>query len=303
MNRTLLVLILFSSISCSQVEENKKVELPYAYTECLVEPEQLFRELSGENGFKVIDLRKPEDYAKGHLPEALNIWRNQITDTINYSYAGMMPTKSRLAQFLGTLGISATDTIIIYDNKANCDAARLWWIMKFYGHEHVKLLNGGLKSWEALGYALSTQLDTTHSEDYVFQNPIDSSLYASAEMVGFVQADSSKMLLDTRGLEEFSGAKLKKGAASAGHIETALNVDWAEAVDYNGNHKFLPASTLKKKFDAIGITGENTVVSYCHSGVRSAHTLFVLTELLGYKNIRNYDGSWTEWSHLNQAKD
>ena len=115
--------------------------------------------------------------------------------------------------------------------------------------------------------------------------------------------DSSLILLDTRGLEEYSGSKLKNGAAWAGHIPSAKNIDWAEAVDYHGNHKFLPSDELKNKYDSLGITGNQPVVTYCHSGVRSAHTLFVLTELLGYKNVRNYDGSWIEWSHLNQAED
>jgi thiosulfate/3-mercaptopyruvate sulfurtransferase len=116
--------------------------------------------------------------------------------------------------------------------------------------------------------------------------------------VEIAQQDSQIFILDTRSDEEFTGQYQKKGAAKPGSIEGAENLDWSVAVDFEGTKKFLPADQLKEVYRSVGIDGAIPVVVYCHSGVRSAHTLFVLTELLGYRNIKNYDGSWAEWSHI-----
>jgi thiosulfate/3-mercaptopyruvate sulfurtransferase len=197
---------------------------------------------------------------------------------------------------LGKLGINAADTIVIYDEKAECDAARLWWVLKFYGHKNVKLLNGGLTTWNALGNELSIDAAISDTTAYRFQLQPDSSILA---LLGAIELmpDSDLLLLDTRGTDEYSGEFHKSGAAYPGHIKGAINLDWAVAVDYDGTQKFLSAQELKARYAAIGIDGTKPVITYCHSGVRSAHTLFVLTELLGYRNIKNYDGSWVEWSH------
>ncbi len=252
--------------------------------------------MSQSDAYKFIDLRKPEEYNQGHIKGAVNIWRTQITDT-SFAYGGMMPTQIQMETLLGQLGISATDTVVIYDQKAECDAARLWWVLKFYGHQNIKLLNGGLTEWKASDGELTTNKSLINPTDYQFSDQPDFSILA---MFGAIEAqpDEQSLLLDTRGIEEYSGEFHKKGAAYPGHIEDALNLDWSSAVDYSGTQKFLNADELKQLYAATEIDGKKPVITYCHSGVRSAHTLFVLTELLGYRNIKNYDGSWIEWSHL-----
>lgn len=282
-------------VSCS-FESTKTGPAEYASTECLIEAEALTQKRASINGMKLIDLRKPEEFSGGHISGAVNIWRDQITDT-SYSYDGMMPTQAQMEMLLGQLGIHSSDTIVIYDDKAECDAARLWWILKFYGHPNIKLLNGGLKAWIAAKGQLSKTESTPGPSNYRFISQPDSSIHASADLVLSILRNDQVILLDTRGDEEFNG-KLKDGAAKGGHIENATNLDWAMAVDFNGTQKFLNADQLKANFKAVGIDGQKPVITYCHSGVRSAHTLFVLTELLGYRNIKNYDGSWIEWSHI-----
>lgn len=266
----------------------------YASTKCLIEAEQL---LGSVADYKLIDLRKPEEFQTGHIPNALNVWRNQINDT-SYAYGGMMPTKPQVESLLSKLGILPIDTIVIYDDKAECDAARLWWILKFYGHNHIKLLNGGLTAWQAADGVLSADSSLSEPTEYHFTGSSDSTILSLIGDVELALLDSEVMVLDTRGDSEHSGSEHKKGAAHAGRIDGSLNLDWAMAVDYNGTNKFLPARELKEMYTSIGIDGTKPVITYCHTGVRSAHTLFVLTELIGYRNIKNYDGSWTEWSHL-----
>ncbi len=290
-------LILLFVAGCGETIDRNEKTSEYYSTRCLAEVEELGR--AGVN-WKLIDLRKPEEFSEGHLPGALNVWRTEITDT-SYPYGGMMPTQAQMELLLSELGITATDTILIYDNKAACDAARLWWILKFYGHPNIKLLNGGLKAWvDAYGQLSRLETNPIRSE-YRFTSLPDSSIHASMTMVGRILADTSFVLLDTRGKEEFNG-KLKEGAVRGGHIDQAVNLDWAMSVDYNGTMKFLPSDSLKERYAAVGIDGTKPVITYCHSGVRSAHTLFVLTELLGYRNIKNYDGSWIEWSHSTAAR-
>ena len=294
----LLLAVHLFACRTAPIQEEKK-DATYASTACLIEADTLWQKLSSENGIKLIDLRKSSEYATGHIHGAFNIWRDQITDT-SYAYGGMMPTRTHVEQLLGRHGISPSDTIVIYDRNAACDAARLWWILRFYGHQHIKLLNGGLNAWESEGHHLSTEYPQPEPGEYRFLSAADSTIHASYPMVKANINNPDIILIDTRGSEEFNG-KLKDGAARGGHIEGAINLDWSTAVDYAGTHRFLDADQLKVNFLAVGIREQTPVITYCHSGVRSAHTYFVLSELLGYRNIRNYDGSWIEWSHV-QAK-
>lgn len=296
MNWKISGLLIFAAllfVGCGTSEQPKSKASEYASTESLAEVEDL---LSAGVRWKIIDLRKPEEFQQGHIPGAQNVWRTDITDT-SFAYGGMMPNQLHMEQLLGRLGIAASDTILIYDDKAECDAARLWWILKFYGHPNIKLLNGGLKAWVAVNGELSNSEAKPEPSNYQFDSQPDSSVYASIKYLRSHLGSHDFILLDTRGEQEFNG-KPKDGAAYGGHIENAVNLDWAMAVDFNGTQKFLDADQLKVNFQDVGVDGEKSVITYCHSGVRSAHTLFVLTELLGYRNIKNYDGSWIEWSHI-----
>ena len=245
----------------------------------------------------IIDVRRPAEFEGGHITGSVNLWRDQVTDT-SYSYGGMMATKNQIEELLSSLGATSTDTLILYDAKADVDAARLWWILKFYGHQNVRLLNGGLKCWTKIGGQLSTQKDSPAYAEFTFTSNADSSIHASIDQVREASESASSTLIDTRSVAEYSGEVLKNGAAWPGHIESAINIDWPTSVDYSGDHRFLDSDSLRLVYSELD--REKPIITYCHSGVRSAHTLFVLTELLGYEDVRNYDGSWTEWSHLTQ---
>lgn len=292
-NRTLIAIIVFIA-SCGESSTTLKKPNSYASTKSLIEAEEL---LGVTANYILIDLRKPEEYASGHLPQALNVWRNQITDS-SYAYGGMIPTQHQFENLLSGLGITPTDTIVIYDDKAECDAARLWWILKFYGHQHIKLLNGGLAAWLAVNGQITNDFPKIEKSTYRFSNSPDSSVLALLSDVELAISDSEIIILDTRGVEEYSGKFQKSGAAKPGRINQAINIDWATAVDYNGTKKFRSSKELSEIYKSAQTDTTNEIIVYCHTGVRSAHTFFVLSELLGYKNVKNYDGSWTEWSQL-----
>lgn len=290
--------IILTACSCSpQSNETADKELEYANPWSLIEPE----ELNGRSENTVlIDVRKPAEFLEGHIVGAVNVWRDQITDT-SYSYGGMMATKNQMENLLRSLGVASSDTIILYDAKADVDAARLWWILNFYGHDNARLLNGGLKAWQGIGGELVSTSEETETSDFEFSGQEQASIHASINEVEKASTEGSAIILDTRSTKEYSGEKLKNGAAWPGRIPTAINLDWPTSVDYSGDHRFLGADSLKKLYE---VANESLpVITYCHSGVRSAHTLFVLTELIGHKSVRNYDGSWTEWSHLNPASE
>ena len=247
---------------------------------------------------RLIDFRKPEQYANGHIPGALNLWRDAIENP-TYAYGGMLADKSHMEKILSDLGITNEHELIIYDDQGLPEAARMWWALKHYGFPNVKLLNGGIQSWENSGNTL--QLDRVKPEpsEYSFPStPAVGKLITKEELYELISSkEHSYVLVDTRSKEEYTGNRWKTGAAKAGRIPTSVHLDWSEAIHFEGNKKFKSLADLERIFDRLGVSKEDKIIVYCHSGVRSSHTYFVLTELLGYKNVYNYDGSWTEWSH------
>ena len=297
------ILLVFLS-ACSRPEQGntvpesqESVDQIYANPSSLIEPEAIQLNINLLVNTFLIDVRKPSDFDDGHIAGSINVWRNQITDT-SYNYGGMMARKGQMEQLLSELGVIPSDTLILYDAKANVDAARLWWILKYYGHKHVRLLNGGLKNWQDTGGALDTVKIEYYDTKYKFEDEVNSEIQASIQTVKSAIEKGRGILVDTRSKEEFFGELQKKGAARAGAIPSSVNLDWSASVNYEGNHRFRPVREIEKIYGDIGINESTEVITYCHSGVRSAHTLFVLKELLGYGKVQNYDGSWTEWSHI-----
>ncbi|MFD2588883.1 sulfurtransferase [Croceitalea marina] len=261
----------------------------------LIETE-LLSETLDLTGLKIIDFRRKEHYSQGHISGAIQLWRDDIEDA-SFPYKGMMAKKEEVEKLFSKLGINNTDILVLYDDKGSCDAARLWWVLKSYGFNNSKILNGGLQAWLAFG-GTTTQKATVHQET-VFTLPSVSSelLILKNELYELLATNSPPLLIDTRTYDEYTGKRQKLGAARAGRIPKSEFLDWAEAIDYDNTMKFKPVSELESLYAAFGIGKNDTIVTYCHTGVRSAHTTFVLTELLGYKNVKNYDGSWSEWSY------
>ena len=289
----------FSKDSVPNLETETAINEPSNYysTEHLVEVEAL-QGLLDQPSMKVVDFRKREAFKKGHIPGALPMWRTEVEDT-SYAYGGMMASKKQMEALLSGLGIRNSDTILVYDDRGSCDAARLWWILANYDFNSVKIINGGLDAWKEIGGSISTAQSEITASD--FKLPTQSSMKYTAttkEMLRRVFEKKGPVIIDTRTEDEFSGKRQKKGAQAGGRIPGSTLIDWADCMDINATKKFKSYEALVAIYKDLELNDKTGVITYCHSGVRSAHTTFVLTQLLGYKNVRNYDGSWTEWSTL-----
>lgn len=289
------MLLLFCFFSCKS--EKEKTATQAFGKSILIEVEQLL-ENSTASDIKIIDFRKKEAYVKGHIPNAIRVWRTDIEDS-SFSYKGMMASRKQIEQLFSKLGIKSDDTLVLYDDNGSCDAARLWWVLKCYGFENTKILNGGLKAYMSAKAKLSKDLPQFANTVFTLPNTTFNKHHISKnELLQKLQDSIPHILIDTRTLDEYSGKRHKKGAAKAGRIPGSTLIDWAHSVDFDGSQKFKSEFDLNNLYGDLGKTKEKEVIVYCHSGVRSAHTTFVLTELLGFENVRNYDGSWTEWSQF-----
>ena len=266
----------------------------FAHPEKLVSGEWLEAHL-GEPGLVVVE--SDEDvllYETGHIEGAVKIdWHTDLNDPVERDYID----GEQFAALLGSKGISRDTTIVIYGDKSNWWAAYALWVFTLFGHEDVRLLDGGRAKWEADGRAYTTTPESAVAVEYPVVQRDDSRIRAYKDDV---LAHLGKPLIDVRSPEEFSGQRTTapaypdEGALRAGHIPSAQNVPWAKAAADDGT--FRPTIELDAIYrDGAGLTEGDDVVAYCRIGERSSHTWFVLTHLLGFENVRNYDGSWTEW--------
>ncbi|MCO5725814.1 sulfurtransferase [Robiginitalea marina] len=266
----------------------------YAHPASLVSVDELVR-LSGHKHLKVIDFRQREAFDQGHIPGALPMWRSDI-EARDQATPGLVASGEALEALLSGLGISPEDTLVVYDDQGGPDAARFWWAMRLYGFEQVRLLNGGLQAWQGEGLPLNAAYTAPSPANFRFAGAGDPSLRIEKDTLLGLLGSPEWALIDTRTHEEYSGKRQKDGALAAGHIPGSLHIDWAESVRYNGDKTFRTPEELAKIYQDLPADRDGLIVTYCHSGVRSAHTSFVLTQLLGYTRVRNYDGSWLEWS-------
>jgi thiosulfate/3-mercaptopyruvate sulfurtransferase len=237
-------------------------------------------------------------YDQGHIPGALGWnWQTQLQDNIRRD----LIEESALEKLLGESGISNDTTILLYGDNNNWFAAYALWQLKLYGHKDVRLINGGRKKWLEEKRALTKDPANVAPASYHVSGT-DESLRARKEEV-FAVVDGRKpgQLVDVRSVDEFTGKiiappGMTETAQRAGHIPQAANIPWAQASNEDGTFKSY--DDLKKLYESKGITGTDEVIAYCRIGERSSHTWFVLKYLLGFNQVRNYDGSWTEWGNL-----
>lgn len=269
----------------------------YINKEHLIEPDELANLSQGDTKFTIIDIRKEAQYLDGHIPGAVNVWRPQITSD-SFPYSGMVADDVKISSLLASIGVYPAFKLVLYDGKGGSDAARMWWILEKYGHENTCILNGGYKRWTDLGYAIDTNMTVTDSLDYkLYQGSRDLAQSIDKERIKAVLHDTNYVILDVRTEDEFTGRRQKKNAFKGGRIPGAIRWEWGNAVHLDKDHSLKSPKDLLYELDSIGVTADKNIICYCHSGVRSAHTTFVLSELLGFPNVMNYDGSWTEWSY------
>ena len=237
-------------------------------------------------------------YDQGHVAGAAGWnWTTELCDTL---VRDIVP-KQKLEALLGKSGIDNNSTIVLYGDNNNWFAAWAFWQLKIYGHRDVRIMNGGRKKWVAETRDLSTDKPTFPAKSYTAKAP-DNSLRAFLPEVQKAVASKSHALVDVRSPQEFSGELMappgyeQEGASRTGHIPSAQSIPWAQAVRDDGTFK--AADELRDLYGGKGVTADKKVTAYCRIGERSAHTWFVLHELLGFDDVRNYDGSWTEWGNL-----
>ena len=303
-NSLLVVVLLLAA--CREQEPRPPVagaspveETGYYNPAALIEASELMS-LAGADHIRVIDFRKRSDFDQGHIPGAIPMWRGDI-ESEEQPVPGMIASREFLGELLSGFCISSEDTLGIYDDEAGVNAARLWWALRVYGFEKVRLLNGGLQSWDQNAIPLSLQYERNPPGRFAFSGPGFPGLRMEQDSVMAVLGLPDWVVLDVRTTDEFTGRRRKEGAASAGRIPGSRHIDWAEAVNFNGDRKFRPLKELEKIYETVPDDRDTPVITYCHSGVRSAHTTFVLTQLMGYRQVHNYDGSWQEWSSIEGA--
>jgi thiosulfate/3-mercaptopyruvate sulfurtransferase len=235
-------------------------------------------------------------YDKGHIEGAVKLdWKKDLQDPLRRDFV----SKEQFEKLLSERGIGSDDTVVLYGGNNNWFAAYAYWYFKLYGHGDVKLIDGGRKKWELDSRPLSTETVQRPATQYKASEP-DLAIRAFRDEV--VAAIGTKNLVDVRSPDEFTGKLVapahlpQEGAQRPGHIPTALNVPWSKAANEDGTFK--SDDELAKLYAEVGLdTGKDTI-AYCRIGERSSHTWFVLRELLGHQNVKNYDGSWTEYGSL-----
>jgi thiosulfate/3-mercaptopyruvate sulfurtransferase len=240
----------------------------------------------------------PDLYEEGHIAGAVKLhWRDDLQDPVERDLVDK-PTFERL---LSERGIANDTTLVLYGDKNNWFAAYAYWSLKIYGHGDVRILDGGRQKWADEGREFTTETPQPQQADYK-ANERDESIRTYRDSVRAQIGEQSKALVDVRSPQEYTGDLIappgyeQEGAQRAGHIPTAASIPWATAVRDDGTFK--SADELRELYEGKGVTPEKEVTAYCRIGERSAHTWFVLRELLGYETVKNYDGSWTEWGNL-----
>ncbi|HEX9564014.1 MAG TPA: sulfurtransferase [Gemmatimonadaceae bacterium] len=236
-------------------------------------------------------------YEEGHVPGAAGwAWDTQLCDTVRRDII----SKEKFEQLLGQAGIDAGTSVILYGDNNNWFAAWALWQLKIYGHNDVRLMDGGRKKWIAEGRELVTDIPKPQAKTYKAAEP-DMSIRAFLSEVIKASTERSAQLVDVRSPQEFTGEilappGLPETCQRGGHIPGARNIPWARACNDDGTFK--SPEDLRKLYGAEGIDGQKPVIAYCRIGERSSHTWFVLKYLLGFNHVRNYDGSWTEYGNL-----
>jgi thiosulfate/3-mercaptopyruvate sulfurtransferase len=251
-----------------------------------------------DDSIRIVEVdENPALYNKAHIHGAIGFdWKRDLQDQVRRSFLG----PEEFGELFGGHGISNDHTIVLYGDRNNWFAAYTYWYLKYYGHDKVLLVNGPREKWIAEGRPTTADVPRYEPQRFTAQ-PGDDTIRARRDEV-LAALDSSIKLVDVRSPQEYSGELIamagyeQEGAQRAGHIPGAASVPWAQAVREDGTFK--SADELRELYSSKGVIDGNPVIAYCRIGERSAHTWFVLHELLGTDDVKNYDGSWTEWGSL-----
>jgi thiosulfate/3-mercaptopyruvate sulfurtransferase len=275
--------------------------MPYAHPEYLVDTAWVADNLNNQNVRIVESDEDPLLYAMGHIPGAVQVdWFTTLQHPIRRDFL----TKERFEQTCGNLGIGNNTIVVFYGDKSNWFACYALWLFQYYGHEKVRIMNGGRLKWELEKRPLVKEVPV-HSQTHYAAKPADPSIRAFRTEV-FTHIENKGPLVDVRSPKEYTGELLhmpnypQEGATRGGHIPGAVSIPWSTAV-HDVDATFKDPDVLRNLFQSKNIKPEDEVIAYCRIGERSSLTWFVLKYLLGYPRVKNYDGSWTEWGNLVDA--
>ena len=251
-----------------------------------------------DDSIRIVEVdENPALYEEAHIPGAIGFdWKKDLQDQVERDFLG----PAEFGDLMGSRGISNDHTIVLYGDRNNWFAAYTYWYFKYYGHHNVRLMNGPREKWISEGRSTSTDVPSYDAATFDAQ-PGDPAIRAMRDEV-MSSLESSTKLVDVRSPAEFSGELIamagyeQEGAQRAGHIPGAASVPWAQAVKEDGTFK--DADELRELYGSKGVANGDPIIAYCRIGERSAHTWFVLHELLGQGDVKNYDGSWTEWGNM-----
>jgi thiosulfate/3-mercaptopyruvate sulfurtransferase len=246
-----------------------------------------------------VDYDAKANYELGHIPGAVLFdWKNDINDPLTRNVL----TKEACQDLLQNAGVNNDTTLLLYGDFNNWFAAFAFWVFKYYGYKDIRLINGGRKKWLQEDRALAKDVPSYPKGNYASSGP-DSKIRVFLDEVKLAVSAPGLRMIDVRSPKEFSGEILAppeyptEHAQRGGHIPGAINIPWAQAVN-DSDGTFKNTEELKQLYGSKGITPDKEIIAYCRIGERSSHTWFVLKYLLGYPNVKNYDGSWTEWGNM-----
>ncbi len=252
-----------------------------------------------DDSIRIVEVdENPDLYREAHIPGAIGFdWQKDLQDPVRRDFLG----PREFGELMGSRGISNDHTVVLYGDRNNWFAAYTYWYFRYYGHDKVKLMNGPREKWIAEGRPTTTEVPNYPPQTFNTKEPDESIRARRDEVLAALGKDVK--LVDVRSPAEFAGEIIspagyeQEGAQRAGHIPGAINVPWAQAVNEDGTFK--SREELERLYREKGVLEDGKpVIAYCRIGERSAHTWFVLHELLGYDQVENYDGSWTEWGNL-----
>ena len=272
----------------------------YAYPEVLVNTQWTEEHLNDSNvRIAEVDYDPKSNYFLGHIPGAVLFdWRQDINDPISRNVLSKQACEKLLAE---KAGLNENTILILYGDFNNWFAAFAFWVFKYYGYKDIRLMNGGRKKWLEEDRTVIKDIPTYSPGNFKASDP-DEKIRTYLTQVSNSIKQNSTVMVDVRSPAEFTGEITAppeyptEHAQRGGHIPGAVNIPWSKAVNEDGTFKTL--EDLKKLYEEKGITSDKDIISYCRIGERSSHTWFVLKYLLGYPNVKNYDGSWTEWGNM-----
>jgi thiosulfate/3-mercaptopyruvate sulfurtransferase len=276
--------------------------MEYKYPEVLVDTQWVQDHLNDQNvRIAEVDYDRKANYDLGHVPNAVLFdWKDDINDPI----ARNVVAKDACEKLLQDAGVSDDTILVLYGDFNNWFAAFAFWVFKYYGFKDVRIMNGGRKKWLLEDKPLTKDMPPQYAKgNFKSAGPDDKIRVFLDYVKESISTKEMNKLVDVRSPKEFTGEILAppeyptEHAQRGGHIPGALNIPWAQAVN-DADGTFKPADQLKELYESKGITPDKEIIAYCRIGERSSHTWFVLKYLLGYPNVKNYDGSWTEWGNM-----